>query len=715
MARPTLALTMIVKNESVHAKRLVKELSGLFDQYVIVDTGSTDDTKEIFQAAGWEVYDFKWADDFSAARNETLKYVKTDYFLWLDSDDSLHNVDGFLNLRDNLSGADVWFANYEYALNEKGESVCTFTRERIIKTSLGAKWHFFCHEGVFPPPNAKPQWTPAFSIKHLRSEDDAKADRGRNLRLFELRKPEELDARMTYYYGKELFEAGRKDEALVQLLRANQMPGLEVHDRLLSLQYSCYVLHEKGDFVKAIDLAGSGLILDPTRAEFFVLMGDSYVRMNKYREALPYYFAAQGCLQTNSPTFIYSAKDAYGPYPRNAISRIFFHLQLFDEALAFSKQTVQKFPEDHESKVLLDEIQKQVQKTFSFKGAEACEDIVFTVPMAVYEFDELIEKTRGVGGSEIALIEMAKHMHQISKRKVIVFTPRLGETVMPSGVIYRPAADMQEYFATHKPALHIAWRHNLKITDAKTLLWSHDLITPNGNLVSYDKYLCLSEFHSGFVQSMLGVPADKIAVVGNGIRPELFKKIDLSKKNPNKVVFCSSPDRGLIQAINVMEAARVYLPNLELHCFYGLDNLRKGGMNELADSIQKEIDSRHWVHMHGNLKQADLLAHYESAVAWLYSTVFQESFCISALETACSGVYPIVRKYGALPETLKPFIDNGQASCLDEDPNTMGGVVAFADELKRVISEHRWEKLKGADPNDYSWAKEAALWLEKFI
>ena len=47
-------------------------MRGLFDEIVVVDTGSTDRTKEIAREFGAKVFDFVWIDDFAAARNEAL-------------------------------------------------------------------------------------------------------------------------------------------------------------------------------------------------------------------------------------------------------------------------------------------------------------------------------------------------------------------------------------------------------------------------------------------------------------------------------------------------------------------------------------------------------------------------------------------------------------------------------------------------------------------
>ena len=79
----SLSLCMIVKNEEKVLPRILKPMKE------IVDTGSTDRTKEIIREFTAEVYDFPWKNDFSAARNFISEKVSTDYWMWLDADDMI--------------------------------------------------------------------------------------------------------------------------------------------------------------------------------------------------------------------------------------------------------------------------------------------------------------------------------------------------------------------------------------------------------------------------------------------------------------------------------------------------------------------------------------------------------------------------------------------------------------------------------------------------
>ena len=66
------SLTMIVKNEQENLPRCLASVEGIFDEIIVVDTGSADRAREIAREFGAKVFDFAWIDDFAAARNEAL-------------------------------------------------------------------------------------------------------------------------------------------------------------------------------------------------------------------------------------------------------------------------------------------------------------------------------------------------------------------------------------------------------------------------------------------------------------------------------------------------------------------------------------------------------------------------------------------------------------------------------------------------------------------
>lgn len=89
---PTISLCMIVRNEAQNIELALKSACPFVDEIVIIDTGSTDNTVEICRKYTEKIYSFKWLNDFSAARNEAIKYATQDWILMLDADELLDQL-----------------------------------------------------------------------------------------------------------------------------------------------------------------------------------------------------------------------------------------------------------------------------------------------------------------------------------------------------------------------------------------------------------------------------------------------------------------------------------------------------------------------------------------------------------------------------------------------------------------------------------------------
>ncbi len=90
---PALSLCMIVKNEAHNLSRSLKPIHGYFDEIIVLDTGSTDDTKSLAQEYGAKVFDVPWRKDFSHARNQSIEKASGDWILWFDADNRMEIED----------------------------------------------------------------------------------------------------------------------------------------------------------------------------------------------------------------------------------------------------------------------------------------------------------------------------------------------------------------------------------------------------------------------------------------------------------------------------------------------------------------------------------------------------------------------------------------------------------------------------------------------
>lgn len=730
MSRPTIALSCIAKNERHNFDALFSSIKDCFDEVHITDTGSTDGSVEYLTdlvksgrdrevlGCPLHLHYFEWIYDFAAARNYSFSHVKTDFVMWMDLDDSLVGADQFKLWRDTAMGfADYWLATYQYAFDDNGAPICSFARERVIKVSKNPIWNYFVHEGIKSTPGMTPQYAMTWSIKHRRSLSDLKNDHGRNLEIFEKNR-EKLDSRMVFYYGKELFEAQRPLDAYQHLIDAVSRKDLEPHDRILGIQYAVYASIACNQFDRAIDISYQGLRLDPNRAEFYSAIGDCYLKLNRMNDAIPFYYSAKNCIN-RSPSkakiqgAIYNHETAYGAYPTETLAKIYYTQANFDRSEKEAKEGVEKFGSET-CKAIIQEIEKAKLKISPDKSKLVnVDDIVITTqPEGAYEWDEELYKKKAMGGSETAAIEMAMWLKKKTGRNVIIFNPRKTSLIASSGVEYRPINEVLDYFSVYRPSAHIMWRHQHKLSDAPSYMWVHDLTAWMGeHECNYDKMFYLTNFHKDYMISMQGIDPSKMIATRNGLNPEKFEGLDGIEKNVNKVVFPSSPDRGLEHAIRIVELARKDLPDLELHCYYGFDNMEKFGMKDMASKLKAMILERPWVKSHGGIEQRELMRELASASVHLYPSVFIESSCIAVLESLCCGTYVLAREIGALQDTLKiPHIE-GKARLLDLGVDSEEKLQLWADELVYAIGEKKWEGCK-LDPKTVSWELVADQWIE---
>lgn len=722
----TIGLAAILKDEIDNLDIFLSSIKGCFDGIYLCDTGSTDGSLELIHKyakgpnpAETPIYlsHFEWCDDFSKARNASFEPVTTDYIGWMDLDDSMQNPELFAQWRDELMHmGNYWLATYHYAHNSEGKPICSFARERVVKRSLGLKWESFVHEGISlrdPKEPVTTQYATSWAIKHRRTPEDLNKDFGRNLRLFEKYK-DSLDIRMKYYYGKELFENKRPEEAMPYLLDSICEKELQAHDRVLGIQYAslCALALEKPE--QAIQLAYQGLVLSPNRAEFFVTIGDALLTMRKLRESVPYFKAAAACpyAETENRTTgaIYAMKEAHTIWPRHQMARAYFEMGELDNALTVLDEC-RTFGKNADTETLWNEVTKIKHKTSIPKPGSASkrdEILISCTPTGPYEWDEQVARDVGIGGSEIAVVKMARALRDLTGRRVLVYNNRDSQIEF-DGVEYRPCKDIGQYIQKYEPYVHIAWRHVSALTTAETYIWCHDLFAPGIEHHSiYHRVLALSPFHKGFLKHLFAIPDEKIIVTRNGIDPTRWDGIAKNQKDPYKVVYTSSPDRGLDRTIQVMDLVIKQIPQATLDVYYGFDNMVKIGKQSEVDMFMKLIAERPWITLRGNVEQRELIRQLCKASVWLYPTNFNETFCISALEAVFSGVWPVVRAYGALPDTLRGL----PGTILDRDCITEEDIQAYADATISAMTRPMDMTLSSELITKHSWTEVAREWVE---
>lgn len=343
---PTISLCMIVKNEEETLSRCLDCVRGIADEIIIADTGSTDGTKEIAKKYTDKIYDYKWTDDFSAARNFSYEKATMDYILWLDADDILLENDRtrFLQLKKDLDeNVDAVMMRYNIDFDSYGNPAFFYYRERLTKRSCGFKWAEPVHECLQVGGNII---NSDICITHKKI---GKTEKGRNLVIYDklLSDGKELSPRGQYYYARELMENGRVDEAIERFSMFLLIGKGWMEDNINACceLAQCYIL--KNEPGLALSSLLNSFIYDMPRAESCCRIGYLFMDKKEYQTAAFWFELATAVkVPQNSWGFIHSDYSDYIPNMELAVC--YDRLGEQDKAEAFNNKAGKIKPDSPE-------------------------------------------------------------------------------------------------------------------------------------------------------------------------------------------------------------------------------------------------------------------------------------------------------------------------------------------------------------------------------
>jgi glycosyltransferase involved in cell wall biosynthesis/predicted Zn-dependent protease len=244
------SLCVIVKNEEGNLPGCLGSAADLVDEVIVVDTGSTDRTKEIATRYGAKVFDFPWCDSFAAARNETLRHATGDWVFWLDADDRL-DEDNRAKLRSVFAGLGNENAAYAMkclCLPDALTGTSTVVDHiRMFRNRPDVRWSYRVHEQILPAvrqSGGEVRWADVV-VRHTGYQDPALRKRKleRDLRLLKLEDADRPDDPFTLFnFGQVAQELGRHAEAIPLLRRSLQRshPKDSIVRKLYALIAGCH-------------------------------------------------------------------------------------------------------------------------------------------------------------------------------------------------------------------------------------------------------------------------------------------------------------------------------------------------------------------------------------------------------------------------------------------------------------------------------------------
>ena len=268
----TISLCMIVKNEEKVLKRCLDSVKNLMDEIIIVDTGSTDRTKQIAAEYTDKVYDFTWINDFSAARNFAFSKAGCEYIYTADADEVIdeENQEKFRILKESM------LPEIEI-------------RPKLFKRLREFEWVEPIHETVRLSPII---FDSDVTITHL----PEKSHTDRDLQNFrsQIEKGKTLSDRLRNIYAKELFVSGGEEDFLqaeayfTELADGSELSMDQLKEAICVIVKAAAIRKDTVKFFRYAmkDIASEGV------SEVCFELGDFYFGIGEYEEAAMWFYNA---------------------------------------------------------------------------------------------------------------------------------------------------------------------------------------------------------------------------------------------------------------------------------------------------------------------------------------------------------------------------------------------------------------------------------------
>ena len=291
----TISVCMIVKNEEKVLARCLDSLKGLWEELIIVDTGSTDSTKEIAGKYTDKVYDFTWTGNFSDARNYSFSKAGCDYIYSADADEVLdeENREKFFILKNALTEEDgIEIVQMYYGNQLSQNSIYNFDKEyrpKLYKRIRKFMWQEPIHEAVRLEPVV---YDSDIVIWHKPHGQHG----ARDLAYFEkmIENGESLSNRILDIYLRELYFIGdkhnlKKGHEYLVTISENENPESDLFQKVIAiLCKEARLLNRESDVLK-YSLKG---VASKGSSELCMELGHYFYEKEEWSEAIIWYYNA---------------------------------------------------------------------------------------------------------------------------------------------------------------------------------------------------------------------------------------------------------------------------------------------------------------------------------------------------------------------------------------------------------------------------------------
>ncbi|MCY6958695.1 tetratricopeptide repeat-containing glycosyltransferase family 2 protein [Clostridium brassicae] len=347
-----ISLCMIVKNEEENLGRCLKSVKDMVDEIIVVDTGSIDKTVDIAKEYGAKVYYFKWCNNFSAARNESLKYASKDWILIMDADDEFCNGDKekFINLinSDLKENAIGFFETLNYfGSSISSSNISVNLNPRLFKNNYGYAYEGEVHNQLVNKEHETEGITYPIRIYHYGYLDKnivSKDKRKRNIQLLENQIKKDPYNKFSYFnLGNEYFSLDDKKTALENYYKAyeNFESNAGYASRLIErIVISNYDLKY---YDKALEFIDIGMKYYPQFTDLYYLKGIILEEQDKPTLAIK---AFEKCIELGEAPPVFKSIYGVGGFRSfHEMSKIYMNLKDYDTAYKYCVETIRSKPD----------------------------------------------------------------------------------------------------------------------------------------------------------------------------------------------------------------------------------------------------------------------------------------------------------------------------------------------------------------------------------
>ena len=290
MARPTICLNMIVKDEAHVITRCLDAALPYIDRWVIVDTGSTDGTQDIIRRhlahLPGELHSHPW-HNFETNRNHALELARktADYLLFLDADDVL----SVASSAGHPTDADAYYVRVEVGASH------SFARANVVSSRAAWRWVGAVHEVIVCPDPHRIEHLSGWTIRSLSDSARNRDPKGKFLRdaamLEQAVAKNPTHGRDVFYLAQCYRDAGEAQLALKWYGRRVELGGWE--EEVWHSLFQVAILHERiGESAKAVSAYLTAYDYRPTRLEPLYELARHYREQRKFAVAHLYAAAA---------------------------------------------------------------------------------------------------------------------------------------------------------------------------------------------------------------------------------------------------------------------------------------------------------------------------------------------------------------------------------------------------------------------------------------